>query len=169
MRYGHRQLSSILWAPRPVASIRSTLIIVVWRCNWCWAALAPSLRGLSKIYLIFDWGSVLKTIRHPLSHKNRLRGADSCDSSPKGGAKGGCAAVRPQGAVVPEGRLICIPNSSPNCNLPQYSRWKQQAPGGAIPPGAFCIRTAPRKKPRWQPGCMRPCPDGNWACRRLCR
>ena len=63
-----------------------------------------SLRGLSKICLIFDWGSVLKKIRHSLSHKNRLRRADSCASSLKEGAEGGCAAVRPSGAVAPEGR-----------------------------------------------------------------
>ena len=38
-------------------------------------ALAPSMRGLSKIYLIFDWGSVVTNIGYSLvsiGHSLRL-------------------------------------------------------------------------------------------------
>ena len=35
--------------------------MIVWQCDGSWAPSAPSLRGLSKIYLIFDWGSVLNS------------------------------------------------------------------------------------------------------------
>jgi len=89
-------------------------LIIAWqigicRCNRCWATLAPSLRGLSKIYLIFDWGSVLKKdTTLPQSQESVAKSRFLCQL-PQRGSRGRLRRRAPSGRCRPRGATNSYP------------------------------------------------------------